>query len=256
MEIAGNAAVVTGAASGLGEATARHLHALGARVVLFDRDAERAEKIAAELGDGAIAVSGDVTSEADTAAAIDAAARVAPLRILVACAGGAKASVRTVGRGAVPHDLGLFVDTVQLNLVGTFNSLRLVAAAMAGLEPAEGGERGAIVTTASIAGYEGQIGQVAYGAAKAGVIGMTLIAARDLASLGIRVNSIAPGLLETPAWRAATPEMKATLGSKIPFPPRFGRADEFSSLAAHLITNSYVNGEVIRLDGGIRFDPR
>jgi NAD(P)-dependent dehydrogenase (short-subunit alcohol dehydrogenase family) len=256
MEIAGCAAVVTGAASGLGAASALRLHAAGARVVLFDRDGDKAGELAARLGDGARAVGGDVLSDDDTAAALDAAAAMGPPRILVACAGGARASARTIDRDGKPHDWDLFVDTVQLNLVGTFNSLRLAAAAMAALPPGPDGARGAIVTTASIAGYEGQIGQLAYGTAKAGVIGMTLVAARDLASAGIRVNSIAPGLLETPAWGAATPEMKTALGAGVPFPRRFGRADEFADLVTHLITNDYLNGQVIRLDGGLRFPPR
>ena len=258
MELQQTVALVTGAASGLGEATARHLHARGARVVLFDRDGDRLAAVAQELGAGAVPVAGDATSEADTQAAVDAATREGGLRAVVACAGGATAGARTVGRDGTPHDLGLFTDTLQLNVVTTFNTVRLAAAAMAALDPLEGtgGERGAIVTTASIAAYEGQIGQVAYATAKAGIVGMTLVAARDLAATGIRVNCIAPGTIGTRAWDAAPDDMRATLEAKVPFPRRFGKPAEFAALAEHLLGNGYVNGEVVRLDGAIRFDPR
>jgi NAD(P)-dependent dehydrogenase (short-subunit alcohol dehydrogenase family) len=256
MEIAGSAALVTGGASGLGEATARHLVAQGARVTLFDRDADRGRQIAEELGDAARCVSGDVTSEADTAAAIEAAAGDGPLRIVVACAGGARGGGRTVDRKGEPHGLELFQDTVDLNLVGTFNTVRLAAAAMAKTDGTEDDERGAIVTTASIAGYEGQIGQVAYAAAKAGIIGMTIVLARDLAAIGVRVNCIAPGTMGTRAWELAPAEMREALEAKVPFPRRFGAPEEFAALAEHLITNRYVNGQVVRLDGAIRFDPK
>jgi NAD(P)-dependent dehydrogenase (short-subunit alcohol dehydrogenase family) len=263
MQIAGNVALVTGAASGLGEATARHLHELGATVVLFDRDGERTPKIAAELGDASHVV-GDATREADAQAVVDAAATAGPLRIVVACAGGATASQRTIRRDGTPHDLDLFVATMNLNVVSTFNTVRLAAAAMAELEPADGGpgsdgsdgERGVIVTTSSIAGYEGQVGQIAYATAKAGIIGMTLVAARDLASVGVRVNSIAPGTIGTRAWEQAPADMRAALEAKVPFPRRFGRPSEFAGLAEHLITNCYINGHVVRLDGAIRFDPK
>jgi NAD(P)-dependent dehydrogenase (short-subunit alcohol dehydrogenase family) len=263
MQISGNVALVTGAASGLGEATARHLHGLGATVVLFDRDAERAPKIAADLGDAPHVV-GDATREADVQAAVDAAAAAGPLRIVVACAGGATASQRTIRRDGTPHDLDLFVATMNLNVVSTFNTIRLAAAAMAALDPADGGsdgvpdtdgERGVIVTTSSIAGYEGQVGQIAYATAKAGIIGMTLVAARDLASVGVRVNSIAPGTIGTRAWEQAPADMRAALEDRVPFPRRFGRPAEFAGLAEHLITNGYINGHVVRLDGAIRFDP-
>ncbi len=264
MQIAGNVALVTGAASGLGEATARHLRGLGATVVLFDRDGERTPKIAAELGDAPHVV-GDATREADVQAAVDAAASAGPLRIVVACAGGATASQRTIRRDGTPHDLDLFVATMNLNVVSTFNTVRLAAAAMAELDPADGGpdsgpdgdgERGVIVTTSSIAGYEGQVGQIAYATAKAGIIGMTLVAARDLASVGVRVNSIAPGTIGTRAWEQAPADMRAALAAKVPFPGRFGRPSEFARLAEHLITNCYINGHVVRLDGAIRFDPK
>ena len=257
MQLDGNVALVTGGASGLGEATARWLHGKGCRVVVFDRAKDRAGELAGELGAPAVAVAGDVLSEDDTAAAIAAAEEMGPLRIVVACAGGARGGGRTVDRNGKPHDLALFADTVSLNLVGTFNTLRLSAAAMAAHDPPAGEEeRGVVITTASIAGYEGQIGQIAYGSAKAGIIGMTIVAARDLAAIGVRVNSIAPGTMLTRAWDKAPASLRESLESKVPFPPRFGHPDEFASLCEHLITNRYINGQVIRIDGAIRFDPK
>ena len=256
MEIAGSSALVTGGASGLGEATARHLAAAGARVTIFDMNAERAAAIAGELGGGSTFSAGDVTSEEDTAAAVEVANADGPLRIVVACAGGARGGGRTVDRHGAPHGLDLFKDTVDLNLVGTFNTVRLAASAMATSDAVEDGERGAIVTTASIAGYEGQIGQVAYGAAKAGIIGMTIILARDLAAIGVRVNCIAPGTMGTTAWDLKPAELREKLEAKVPFPRRFGAPEEFAALSEHLVTNRYVNGQVIRLDGAIRFDPK
>lgn len=257
MQLEGNVALVTGGASGLGEATVRRLHGKGCHVVVFDSDKDRADALAAELGGPSVAVAGDVLSEEDTAAAIAAAEEMGPLRIVVACAGGARGGGRTVDRSGKPHDLALFADTVSLNLVGTFNTLRLSAAAMATHDPpADEEERGVVITTASIAGYEGQIGQIAYGSAKAGVIGMTIIAARDLAAIGVRVNSIAPGTMLTRAWDKAPAALRASLESKVPFPPRFGQPEEFASLCEHLITNRYINGQVIRIDGAIRFDPK
>ncbi len=257
MELQAATAIVTGGASGLGAATVRHLHDRGANVVIFDRDATKGEPLAAELGDRVRFVAGDVLSEDDTQQAIAAATDLGGLRLLVACAGGARGAERTLNRGDVPHDLELFSDTVQLNLVGSFNSARLCAAAMAAQEPVtDDGERGAIVFVASIAGYEGQIGQVAYGAAKAGIIGMTIIAARDLASRGIRVNAIAPGTIRTEAWGMAPPEMLAAFEEKVPFPRRLGKPEEFAALVEHLATNSYMNGHVARIDGAIRFQPK
>jgi NAD(P)-dependent dehydrogenase (short-subunit alcohol dehydrogenase family) len=257
MQIEGNVAIVTGGASGLGEATARHLHARGATVVLFDRDAERAAAITAELGGRAAFVAGSVLSEEDTLHAIEVAQGFGPYRILVACAGGATGGGRTVDRDGTPHSLELFRSTIDLNVVGTFNSLRLSAAAMAAQEPEnEDGERGVVIATASIAGFEGQIGQIAYGSAKAAIIGMTLIAARDLSATGIRVNTIAPGTMFTRAWDKAPAALRDKLESKVPFPQRFGRPEEFAELAEHMITNRYLNAQVVRLDGGIRFDPK
>jgi NAD(P)-dependent dehydrogenase (short-subunit alcohol dehydrogenase family) len=199
MQVEGSVALVTGAASGLGEATARHLHGSGARVVIVDRDAERADRVADDLGDGAVAVPADARDEVEVGAAVDAAASLGPLRIAVLCAGGAARSERTLARDGTPHDLGRFTEVLGINVVTTFNTLRLAAAAMARLDPVgDDGERGVVVTTSSIAGFEGQIGQIAYGTAKAAISGMTLIAARDLAAAGIRVNSVAPGTFATP----------------------------------------------------------
>jgi NAD(P)-dependent dehydrogenase (short-subunit alcohol dehydrogenase family) len=257
MEVKGTVAVVTGGASGLGEATARHLHGLGARVLIFDRDEGRAKEIAGDLGDGASFVAGDAASEADAQDAVHAAVALGPLRVLVACAGGARKSERLLHRDGTPHDLAHFTDTIQLNVTTTFNCVRLAAAAMAAQDPVDqDGTRGAIVTTASIAGYEGQIGQIAYGSAKAAIIGMTVIAARDLAAAGIRVNCIAPGTIGTRAWEGAPDDLRRGLEEKVPFPRRFGRPDEFASLVAHLVGNDYINGHVVRLDGAIRFDPK
>lgn len=256
METNGTAALVTGGASGLGEATARRLAAGGAFVTIFDRDVAKAEAVAADIGSGTRAVGGDVTSEADTLRAIDAATTDAPLGIVVACAGGARGGGRTVDKHGEPHDLALFQDTVDLNLVGTFNTARLAAARMATQAPGPDDERGVIITTASIAGFEGQIGQIAYGAAKAGIIGMTIILARDLAAIGVRVNCIAPGTMGTAIWGIAPVELREKLEAKVPFPRRFGEPDEFAALAEHMVTNRYLNGQVIRLDGAIRFDPK
>lgn len=259
MEINGSVALVTGGASGLGEATARHLHAGGATVVVFDRDEPRGEALATELGDRFAFVGGDAMSESDAAAACSAANEFGPLRVLVACAGGVTHSERTLRRDGTPHDLAFFQQTVDLNLVGTFNSVRLAAATMAATEPPEGdpdGERGVIVTTASVAGYEGQIGQVAYAAAKAGIIGMTIVLARDLAASAIRVNCVAPGVIGTRAWDGAPAGVREGLEAKVPFPRRLGHPEEFAALAEHLITNRYLNGHVARLDGAIRFDPK
>ncbi len=257
MQIDGSVALVTGGGSGLGEATAKHLHGLGAQVVVFDLDEERAKLVAAGLGHGAEHVAGDATDEDDTRRAVEVAASRGPLRIVVACAGGGTRPQRVVQRDGTPHELGLFRDTIDLNVTTTFNTLRLAAATMATLEPVgDDGERGAVVLTSSLAGYEGQIGTIAYSAAKAAIIGMTLVAARDLAALGVRANCIAPGTMNTTAWDKAAPEVRAALESKVPFPARFGEPYEFAELAAHLVTNRYINGHVVRLDGAIRFDPR
>jgi NAD(P)-dependent dehydrogenase (short-subunit alcohol dehydrogenase family) len=257
MDLSGKAVLVTGGASGLGEATVRYFAARGANVVIFDRDTERGTAIQSELGAPVVFVAGSVLDDDDTQAAVAAATDLGGLRGVVACAGGARSSARTIGRDGTPHDRALFTDTVDLNLVGTFNTLRFAASAMNDLEPIDAdGQRGAIVMVASIAGYEGQIGQLAYGAAKAGIIGMTIVAARDLSSSGIRVNAIAPGTVYTRAWEQASPEMRKGFEDKVPFPKRFGKPEEFAALAEHLLANDYLNGHVARLDGAIRFDPR
>ena len=257
MQVAGHVALVTGAASGLGEATARHLHQRGATVVLVDLNGDGTAALAAALGDRAVGVAADCTSEADVQAAVDVATGLGGLRIAVACAGGASASKRIIQRDGSPHDLDLFRRTQELNVTTTFNTLRLAAAAMNALDPVDDdGQRGAIVTTASIAGYEGQIGQIAYATAKAAIIGMTVVAARDLAANGVRVNCIAPGTIGTSAWEQAPDGMREALEAKVPFPRRFGRPDEFARLAEHLVDNDYLNGHVVRLDGAIRFEPR
>lgn len=253
MELNGAVVIVTGAASGLGAATARHFAAAGSRVVLLDRDVEGAARVAADVQ--GTPVTADITDEADLQAAVEAAARVGPIRAVVAVAGGAIRSARTVARDGTPHSLEDFRRTLELNAVGTFNTLRLAAASMAGNEPVDG-ERGVFVGTSSIAGYEGQIGQIAYAAAKAAIIGMTLVAARDLASVGIRVNAIAPGTMGTEAWDAAPEGLREKLEAVVPFPRRFGEPIEFARLAEHLVTNPYLNGEVVRLDGAIRFGPQ
>ncbi len=255
MEISGNVALVTGAASGLGEATARRLHAHGAALVLADLSADAGEAFAKELGANALFVRCDVTSEDDVAAAVAAGAEMGRLSMSVHCAGGGIAA-RTVGRDGTPHALDAFRRTVELNLVGTFNVLRLAAAQMAKNEPDAGGERGVCVQTASIAGYEGQIGQIAYGSAKAGVIGMTVIAARDLAAVGVRVCTIAPGTIGTPPMMMAPESIREGLAATVPFPKRLGDPDEYAKLAQQIIENGYLNGETIRLDGAVRFQPK
>jgi NAD(P)-dependent dehydrogenase (short-subunit alcohol dehydrogenase family) len=255
VEIAGNVALVTGAASGLGEATARRLHAAGATVIVADIAEERGRAVATELGGSDRFVRCDVTSEGDVSAAVEAAADRGRLAICVHCGGGGIAA-RTLARDGTPHDLDAFRRVVELNLVGSFNMLRLAAAAMAKNDADDGGERGVCVLTASIAGYEGQIGQIAYGSAKAGVIGMTIIAARDLSSVGVRVCTIAPGTIATPPMMMTPEAMRDVFAANVPFPKRLGRPDEYAALAQHIVENGYLNGEVIRLDGAVRFQPK
>ena len=255
MEVDGNVALVTGAASGLGEATARRLRAAGADVILADVAEERGRAVASELGGEDRFVRCDVTSEADVTAAVEAAAARGRFAACVHCGGGGIAA-RTLARDGSPHDLDAFRRVVELNLVGSFNVLRLAAAAMAKNDPDDGGERGVCVLTASIAGYEGQIGQVAYGSAKAGVIGMTLIAARDLSSVGVRVCTIAPGTIATPPMLMVPEAMRDVFAANVPFPKRLGQPEEYAALAMHIVENGYLNGEVIRLDGAVRFQPK
>src|SRR3954449_7495357 len=250
------AAVVSGGASGLGEATTRALVAKGAAVTILDLQEDRGAALAAELGGHTTFVRTDVTDEASVQAAIaEATGKDRPLRIAINCAGIGWAQ-RTVGRGGEPHDLGAFVTTVQVNLIGTFNVLRLAAAAMSATEPDEDGERGVVVNTASIAAYDGQIGQIAYAASKGGIVGMTLPAARDLSSVGVRVCTIAPGLVDTPLLAALPENAREALGASVPNPQRLGLPEEFASLTAHIVENEMLNGEVIRLDGALRMPPR
>ena len=249
MELNGIGALVAGGASGLGEATARELAARGARVTVADLNEDRGEALAAEIG-GAFAPA-DVTDEAQVQAAVES---VEGLRLAVSCAGVGWAE-RTVKKDG-PAALQPFETVVRVNLIGTFNVLRLAAAAMAAGEPDAEGERGAVVMTASIAAFDGQIGQTAYSASKGGVVGLTLPAARDLARLGIRVCTIAPGLFDTPLLAALPQEARDALGASIPFPPRLGRPEEYAKLACHIAENTMLNGEVLRLDGALRMAPK
>jgi NAD(P)-dependent dehydrogenase (short-subunit alcohol dehydrogenase family) len=256
MNLQGCSALVTGGAGGLGAATVRHLHGAGAGVVIFDRDADRAADLAKELGDRASAVSGDVNDDGDVGGAIEAANGLAPLRVVVYVAGGATGGGRTIGRDGTPADKGVFISTMEMNAFGTFNVSRLAASAMAAHEPNEHGERGVIVNTASIAGIEGQTGQIAYGAAKAAILGMTLPMARDLAPVGVRVCAIAPGTMGTPLMLGVPDATKDKLVENIVFPKRMGRPEEFALLVESIARNPYLNGETIRLDGALRFPPK
>lgn len=247
-------AVVTGGAGGLGAATVRRLHALGMPVVVFDRALESGQELVAALGAGA-AVGGDVNNDDDVVAALDAATALAPLGVVVNVAGGGSGG-RTLSRDNSPMDIDKFKGTIELNTVGTFNVTRLGAARMASTEADEHGQRGVVVNTASIAGYEGQTGQVAYAAAKAAILGMSLPLARDLAPLGIRVCAIAPGTMGTPLMQSAPEELKDKLVENIVFPRRMGEPDEFAQLVESIVVNPYLNGENIRLDGALRFPPK
>ncbi|AKT50259.1 SDR family NAD(P)-dependent oxidoreductase [Arsenicicoccus sp. oral taxon 190] len=246
-------ALVTGGGSGLGEATTRALHAAGAAVVIVDLPGSRGEQVAAELGDRVRFSPADVRDEAQVQAAVDAAAELGELRVAVSCAGVATPG-RVVGRSG-PLPLSTFQTVVDINLVGTFNVLRLAAAAMMGNEPVDG-DRGVIVNTASIAAFDGQVGQAAYAASKGGIVGLTLSAARDLADKAIRVMTIAPGTMETPMMAGMPEETKASLGAMVPHPSRLGRPEEYASLVEHVVANPMLNGEVIRLDGALRMPPR
>ena len=253
MNIAGSAAVVTGAASGLGAATARRLAALGAKVGVLDLDGTRAEAVAAEIG--GIAAQCDVADADGVTAALGAvAARHGAPRILVNCAGIGTAR-RMIGRDG-PMPLPDFERVVRVNLIGTFNVTRLAAAAMSVLEPLENGERGVVISTASVAAFEGQVGQAAYAASKGGIVALTLPLARELAQFGIRVLTIAPGLFQTPLLGELPPEVQASLGASIPFPKRLGTAEEYAQLVVACCENAFLNGETIRLDGALRLPPR
>jgi NAD(P)-dependent dehydrogenase (short-subunit alcohol dehydrogenase family) len=257
VQLAGRSAVVTGGAGGLGEAAVRALVEAGARVVVADLAEEKGTALAKALGDGARFVSTDVTDEASVQAALDAAGELGPLRVAVVVHGGHVEAGRVVGKKG-PLSLDGYRRTLEHYLTGTFNVLRLAAAAMGRTEPDPEGGRGVVITTASIAGIEGQTGQIAYGAAKAGVIGMTLPAARDLSILGIRVCTIAPGTFYTPAFGAhfTEEEASAKFGQGIQFPSRMGRPSEYGQLVRSIAENDYLNGEVIRIDGALRFPPK
>jgi NAD(P)-dependent dehydrogenase (short-subunit alcohol dehydrogenase family) len=253
MDINGQAAIVTGAASGLGAATARALAAAGAKVTVLDVNEQAALKVADEIG-GLVAPCDVASSEEVTAALKSAASVHGPARILVNCAGIGPAK-RIVGRDG-PAPLSEFERVIRVNLVGTYNCLRLAAAAMLGLEALADGERGVIISTASVAAFEGQIGQAAYSASKGGVAALTMPAARELAQFGIRVLAIAPGIFRTPMVHALPQEAQDSLGASVPFPKRLGEPDEFAELVLHMVRNRYLNGEIIRLDGALRMAPR
>jgi NAD(P)-dependent dehydrogenase (short-subunit alcohol dehydrogenase family) len=254
MQLDGASALVTGGASGLGRATASRLLKEGAQVVLVDLPASAGAAVAAELGDRAHFAPADVTDSAALTAAIDQAVALAPLRALVHCAGRG-GPLRLVGKDGEPGSLEAYEAVIRVNLIGTFNALRLSAATMAVNEPVNG-ERGVCVLTASVAAFEGQIGQIPYASAKAGIVGMTLVAARDLASRKIRVSTIAPGVFDTPILGRIPPDVRAGLAASVPHPSRLGLPEEYAELAAHIIANPMLNGETIRLDGALRMAPR
>ena len=253
MNIEGSAAIVSGGASGLGEATVRALHLHGARVTIADVNAEKGAALASELGLEFVAC--DVREEEQVRAAVEkAAASHGGLRIAVACAGTGWAQKVAGSKG--PHPLLPFATIIQINLIGTFNLLRFAASAMIANDPLEDGERGVCVNTASIAAFDGQVGQIAYSASKGGVVGMALPAARDLSQYGIRVNTIAPGLFDTPLLAALPEEARQKLGAGVPFPQRLGQPAEYAQLACQIVENRMLNGETIRLDGALRMPPR
>jgi NAD(P)-dependent dehydrogenase (short-subunit alcohol dehydrogenase family) len=254
MEIRDNVFIVTGGASGLGGATSTMLARAGGRVIIADVQADKGEALAKELGAGARFMKCDVTAEADGQAVVAAAAAMGPLRGLVNCAGIAIGE-KTVGKEG-PHALASFSRVIGINLIGTFNMIRLAAAAMSGQEPTADGERGVLINTASVAAFDGQMGQAAYAASKGGVVGMTLPIARDLSRSGIRCVTIAPGLFETPMLLGMPKEVQDSLGKQVPFPSRLGKPAEYASLVAAILGNVMLNGETIRLDGAIRLQPK
>jgi 3-hydroxyacyl-CoA dehydrogenase/3-hydroxy-2-methylbutyryl-CoA dehydrogenase len=255
MQVEGKGALVAGGASGLGAATVRALVEAGARVTIADLNVAQGEALAAELGEAATFVEADVSEEAAVSDAVGAAAAAAGgLRVSVCCAGIGWAE-RVAHKGG-PHNLELFASVIRVNLIGTFNVLRLAAAAMSENEPGAEGERGVCINTASIAAFDGQIGQVAYAASKGGIVGMTLPAARDMASRGIRVVTIAPGLFDTPLLAALPEEAREALGAGIPFPSRLGGPAEYAQLVGQIVANPMLNGETIRLDGALRMPPK
>ena len=257
MELNGRSAIVTGGAGGLGSATVRHLVGLGMHVVIFDWDGEGAAALAKELGtERATGLGGDTTNDDDVQRAIEAGQAAGTLSLLVNVAGGGVGGGRLLDRSGKPHDKTSFIKTMEMNALGTFNMSRLTVAAMAQNEPDEHGQRGVIVNTASIAGIEGQSGQLAYGTAKAAILGMTLPMARDLAPVGIRVCAIAPGTMGTPKMMSVPDALMERLVKDIQFPKRLGRPEEFAFLVESIARNPYLNGENIRLDGALRFPPK
>jgi NAD(P)-dependent dehydrogenase (short-subunit alcohol dehydrogenase family) len=256
MELAGSSALVTGGAGGLGEATVRHLVNLGMFVAIFDQNHDAATALAAKIGRETAAIGGDINEDGDVAGAIEIAQSMGTLTLLVNIAGGGVRSQRTVSREGAPHDKDDFLYTMSINALGTFNVSRLAAAAMASNRSDADGQRGVIVNTSSLAGLEGQAGQLAYAAAKAAIAGMTLPMARDLAPLGIRVCTIAPGTMLTPIFDRAPEELKRRLTNDIVFPKRMGLPEEFALTVEMVACNSYLNGEVIRLDAALRFPPK
>jgi len=255
VELKNSIVLVTGAASGLGEACVRLCLERGGKAIILDRDADKGRTLAAELGDAAHFVQADVTSESEVSAAVNLAYEsFGGLNVVVNCAGVGWAG-RTVSKDG-PHALDLFETVIKINLIGTFNVIRLAAARMMNNEPNAAGERGVIINTASVAAFDGQIGQAAYSASKGGIVGMTLPIARDLSRNGIRVMTIAPGLFDTPLLGMLPEEARISLGQQVPFPPRLGQPSEYAHLAAAIVENSMLNGETIRLDGAIRMSPR
>ena len=256
MKLEGRAAVVTGGAGGLGSAVVRRLTETGMNVVVFDRDRDPADAVASQCGPTAVAVCGDTNDDSAVDSAIEAAQTLGGLVLVANVAGGGVGGGRTVGRDGTPHEKDSFVKTMEMNALGTFNTCRLAAAAMSLNEPDEDGERGVLVNTASIAGMEGQTGQLAYASAKAAILGMTLPMARDLAPIGVRVCAIAPGTMGTPLMLGVPDKVKDGLVSSIVFPKRMGKPEEFALLVESIARNPYLNGENIRLDGALRFAPK
>ncbi|MFJ9127723.1 SDR family NAD(P)-dependent oxidoreductase [Streptomyces sp. NPDC102340] len=256
MRIDGSSALVTGGASGLGLATARRIIDGGGRVVIADISEEQGAKAVAGLGTAARFVRADVTDEAEVTAAVDAAGEHGPLRCVVHCAGRGGDRTRIIGKDGAPGDLDTFAEVVRVNLIGTYNVLRLAASRIAKSDVLDDGDRGAIVLTASVAAFDGQIGQTSYTASKAGVHGMTLVAARDLASRQIRVNTIAPGIMDTPMLGRLRADIREGLAATVPHPKRLGAPEDFARLAVDLLENPYLNGQTVRLDGAIRMAPR
>ena len=256
MDVDGASALVTGGAGGLGAATVRRLASCGAGVVIADLAEDAGQLLAKDLGERVRFVRTDVTDEASMQGAVDVASELGPLRVAVTAHGGPVASSRIVGRSKQPYGLDVFRRTIDIYLVGTFNALRLSATRMADSPALDSGQRGVVVNTSSIAAFEGQVGQSDYAAAKAGVVGLCLVAARDLAPLGIRVMTIAPGTFLTPAFQMSEEDAQARWGSAIPNPQRMGRPEEYAHLVQAIIENDYLNGDVVRLDGAHRFPPR